>query len=232
MAIKLKFTFNRDDMFSQERYFKETPEALLKWLRSHLGEPSPKREGNLPHIPEPVPINGKDGFFLAFGFHDWGERDRIIKAYGYILWIGKDENGDEVMRTPYIDWRPILEIEVCDGGRVIARCVQKVMLTGDWGGNQELMTRLIGYLRDVFTEMERMFATKKVKKGVTPKTEIRFKTIKRIKERNPRLTQEQVALRASEELGEHITVETVRNVYRAMGEKWDRGDWASSELDG
>jgi hypothetical protein len=60
--------------------------------------------------------------------------------------------------------------------------------------------------------------------GPTVRTQERGKVFKRLKDKHPEWSQARVALEASEELGEVVTIETVRNTYRAMGWKWERGD--------
>ncbi len=60
--------------------------------------------------------------------------------------------------------------------------------------------------------------------GPTEKTRIRALVFKQLKESHPSWGIERVAMEASKELGEVVTAETVRNAYRAMGWRWQRGD--------
>ena len=65
---------------------------------------------------------------------------------------------------------------------------------------------------------------KRSKYRATVRTQEYGAVFKRLKDANPRWTQNKVAQEASDELGEYITADTVRNVYRAMGWKWERAD--------
>ena len=65
---------------------------------------------------------------------------------------------------------------------------------------------------------------KRSKHGATVRTQEYGAVFKRLKDANPRWTQYKVAQEASDELGEHITADTVRNAYRALGWKWERAD--------
>src|SRR5262245_47284750 len=58
----------------------------------------------------------------------------------------------------------------------------------------------------------------------TEKTRIRAETFRRLKDLHPAWNVERVAMEATNELGEVVTAETVRNAYRAMGWKWQRAD--------
>jgi hypothetical protein len=60
--------------------------------------------------------------------------------------------------------------------------------------------------------------------GPTVRTQERGKVFKRLKGKHPEWSQARVALEASEELGEVVTIETVRNTYRSLGWEWERGD--------
>jgi len=64
----------------------------------------------------------------------------------------------------------------------------------------------------------------RTKRGPTIKTWERGKVFKRLKDAHPEWSYYRVALEASEELGETVTGETVRNVYRAMDWEWERAD--------
>lgn len=66
-------------------------------------------------------------------------------------------------------------------------------------------------------------------RGPTDKTQIRAEIFRRIKEQHPDWGYNTVAVAAMRlypELGDSVTVETVRNAYKAMGWTWDRGDRA------
>ena len=58
----------------------------------------------------------------------------------------------------------------------------------------------------------------------TEKICIRAAMFKRLKDAHPAWSMDRVAMEANPELGEIVTGETVRNAYRAMGWKWNRGD--------
>ena len=62
------------------------------------------------------------------------------------------------------------------------------------------------------------------RRGPTEKTKIRAEAFKRIKDAHPNWNVDRVATEAARELREFVTAETVRNAYRAMGWKWQRGD--------
>lgn len=64
------------------------------------------------------------------------------------------------------------------------------------------------------------------RRGPTEKMKIRAEAFKRIKDAHPNWNVDRVATEASRELREVVTAETVRNAYRAMGWKWQRGDRA------
>ena len=64
------------------------------------------------------------------------------------------------------------------------------------------------------------------KLGPTLNTLERAKTIKEIKDSHLTWSYGIVAMEATKVLGEYIDAETVRNAYRAMGWKWERGDRA------
>jgi hypothetical protein len=66
--------------------------------------------------------------------------------------------------------------------------------------------------------------TQNQKRGPTLKTLERAKKIKEIKDNKLTLSYTQVAMKATTQLGENITAEIVRNVYRAMHWKWKRGN--------
>jgi len=68
--------------------------------------------------------------------------------------------------------------------------------------------------------------TTRIQDGPTANTQTRGKVFKRLKDAHPEWSQKRVAIEASkpEELGEVVTSDTVRNVYRAMGWKWERAD--------
>lgn len=61
-------------------------------------------------------------------------------------------------------------------------------------------------------------------RGPTVKTQIRGEVFKRLKDEFPEWSQDKVAMEACEELGEYVTADTVRYVYRVMGWKWERAD--------
>jgi hypothetical protein len=61
-------------------------------------------------------------------------------------------------------------------------------------------------------------------RGPTLNTIERAKTIKEIKDRHLTWSYGKVAIEASKVLGEYISQDAVRNVYRAMGWKWERAD--------
>jgi hypothetical protein len=60
--------------------------------------------------------------------------------------------------------------------------------------------------------------------GPTVRTVERAKVFRALKESHPTWSQAKVALEASDELGEVVTADTVRNSYRAMGWPWPRAD--------
>ena len=62
------------------------------------------------------------------------------------------------------------------------------------------------------------------KKGPTLRTQERYAVFHQIKKEHPTWSQSKVAMEASPELNESITAETIRNTYRLMGKKWERGD--------
>ncbi|MFC1921798.1 hypothetical protein ACFLY4_00785 [Chloroflexota bacterium] len=60
--------------------------------------------------------------------------------------------------------------------------------------------------------------------GSTLRTSLRFDLFQRIKNEHPDWTQDKVAQQATDEDGIQYSAETVRNAYRKMGVKWERGD--------
>ena len=62
------------------------------------------------------------------------------------------------------------------------------------------------------------------KRGPTAKTLARAEVFKRLKDTYPHWGLDTVAMKASEELSESVTGDTVRNAYRAMGWTWERAD--------
>lgn len=82
---------------------------------------------------------------------------------------------------------------------------------------------------------ENLKATKEKNSGLTSKsktetinptarTQVRGEVFKRLKTKHPEWSQAKVAMESSDELGEVVTVETVRNTYRQLGWMWERGD--------
>jgi len=66
--------------------------------------------------------------------------------------------------------------------------------------------------------------TVKQQSDPTARTQERGLVFKRLKKENPTWSQARLALEANRELYEVVTADTVRNVYRAMGWKWERAD--------
>jgi hypothetical protein len=62
------------------------------------------------------------------------------------------------------------------------------------------------------------------KRGPTIKIQERAKVCKELKDAHPEWTQEKLAMVAGDRLGEILSAESVRNVYRTMGWKWKRGE--------
>ena len=62
------------------------------------------------------------------------------------------------------------------------------------------------------------------RRGPTVRTQARAEVFKKLKDAHPEWSQAKVAMEAERELNEDVTVDTVRNAYRAMGWKWERGD--------
>jgi len=60
--------------------------------------------------------------------------------------------------------------------------------------------------------------------GPNYRTKLRGDVFRKLKTDHPTWSQVKVADEACEELGEDVTQDTVRNTYRAMGWKWERGD--------
>jgi len=65
---------------------------------------------------------------------------------------------------------------------------------------------------------------KRMKIGPTARTQNRYDVFKKIKDAHLTRSQSRVAMESCEELQESVTEDTVRNTYRAMGEKWERAD--------
>ena len=88
----------------------------------------------------------------------------------------------------------------------------------------DLVDRYLADLSSVQdSEIKRSAAPRLPRKaGPTENTRVRFAVLKKLKHAHPGWTQNQVALEASQELGEYITADALRNTYRAMGEKWSR----------
>jgi hypothetical protein len=62
------------------------------------------------------------------------------------------------------------------------------------------------------------------KRGPTIKIQERARVCKELKDAHPEWTQEKLAMEAGDRLGEILSAESVRNVYRTMGWKWKRGE--------
>jgi hypothetical protein len=67
-------------------------------------------------------------------------------------------------------------------------------------------------------------ATHTRERGPSPKTEVRGEVFRRLKKEHPQWSYDVLAIRASRELEETVTGDTVKNVYRAMGWTWERAD--------
>ena len=62
------------------------------------------------------------------------------------------------------------------------------------------------------------------KRGPTIKIQERARACRELKDAHPEWTQEKLAMEAGDRLGEILSEESVRNVYRTMGWKWKRGE--------
>ena len=82
--------------------------------------------------------------------------------------------------------------------------------------------------RDFLERVNKYFGKPQIttgKRGPTLKTIERFKMLKRLKELNPAASQTKLAMDANEvEKSSFFTADIVANIYKAMGEKWIRGD--------
>ena len=67
-------------------------------------------------------------------------------------------------------------------------------------------------------------APSKKEYGSTIRTQKRYEVFSKLKKEHPTWSQAKVAQEAYKELGEFVTDNTVRNTYRLMRKKWDRGD--------
>ena len=61
-------------------------------------------------------------------------------------------------------------------------------------------------------------------RGPTTKIQDRAEVMRRLKEQHPKWPQYKVAREAGKELGEIVTTDALRYVYRVMGLKWERAD--------
>ena len=78
--------------------------------------------------------------------------------------------------------------------------------------------------KEKFPKLESIdYFREKRRKGPTDETSSLFIYLKKLKDANPSWTQSKLAMEAREDLGEKITEFTVKNTYRAMGEKWKKG---------
>lgn len=79
----------------------------------------------------------------------------------------------------------------------------------------------------IVREMQLLVSTREEagnKYGPTIKIQERARVCKELKDAHPEWTQEKLAMEAGDRLGEILSAESVRNVYRAMGWKWKRGE--------
>jgi hypothetical protein len=94
--------------------------------------------------------------------------------------------------------------------------------------SNQLQEEILQELRKLRIALEEDTATalRPSKNTASPtfRTQTRGDVFKRLKDKHPEWSQARVAMEAIEELGEDVTENTVRNTYRLLGWKWERGD--------
>jgi hypothetical protein len=92
------------------------------------------------------------------------------------------------------------------------------------------------YFNELVEEIKRTFKTTELsnKNGVsepTARTQARAEVFKKLKDAHPGWSQAKVAMEAKGELGEDVTSDTVRNVYRSMRNAYGSTDWTWQKSD-
>lgn len=94
-------------------------------------------------------------------------------------------------------------------------------------GFRQFLISLADYFEGIFlskVESKVLFKLSKNYEVPNERTQMRYEIFRKLKEQHPTWSQARVAGEASKDLDEQVSADTVRNAYRSMGVKWERGD--------
>ena len=215
-----------------------TPEVLASWLHEQTkiipadSEDSrllEKRESNSIFLdkklltPEPIFI-GKEDEVEIYGVLSKGNiqkhEDYVSFSMGGIIVKssiddeGRKQHVPELIRRNNQEYVVQIDFWPKKGGSwVEGKC--------NYPAFDEYVRSIGEVITDEFSGSVRVYPKQR---GPNARTEIRYEVFNRLKQEHPEWSQAKVALEATDELREQVTADTVRNTYRSMGAKWERGN--------
>ncbi len=215
-----------------------TPKVLASWLceqtkkipaNSEDSRLLEKRESNSIYLdkklltPEPILI-GKEGEVDIYGVLSKGDIQKhedcvSFSMGGIIVKHSIDDEGTphgvpEFIRRNNQEYVVQIDFWPKKGGSwVEGKCAHDAF--------EEYVLSIGEVITDEFSGSVRVYPKQR---GPNARTEIRYEVFNRLKQEHPEWTQAKVALEATDELEEQVTTDTVRNTYRSIGVKWERGD--------